>query len=85
MDAFEVWVRPLGECCRVRVNGVRNAEWLLERLDDSLAISNAEPCSETGESDICSFEVLCSEPRSRNRLERALAAIPEVKLSMRPE
>lgn len=85
MDTFEVWVRPLGECCRVRVNGRSNARWLLQWLDDSLAIRNAQPCLETPESDICSFEVPCNEPKSRNRLERALAAIPEVKLMMRPE
>ena len=82
MNAFEVWVRPLGECCRVRVSGVGNAEWLLQRLSESHAINNAEPCSET---DTCSFEVPCSESTSRNRLEKALAAIPEVKLMMRPE
>jgi hypothetical protein len=39
IDAFQVWLRPLGESCRVRVNGVRNAEWLLKRLGTSFAVN----------------------------------------------
>ena len=85
MKPFEVWVRPLGESCRVRVRGIGNAEWLLRQLGESHSINNAEPCPETPEADICSFEVPCSEPKSRNRLEKVLASIPEVKLMMRPE
>lgn len=82
MEAFEVWVRPLGDCFRIRVTGVTNAEWLIQRLGESHVVSNAEPCTET---DTCSFEVPCTERKSRHRLEQILASIPEVKLMMRPE
>ena len=85
MNAFDVWVRPLGKSCRVRVSGTTNAEWLLKRLGESFAVDNADPCREKQESDICTFEVPCKLPRSRNRLEKALASMPEVRLRMRPE
>lgn len=85
MNAFQVWLRPLGESCRIRVNGVRNAEWLQERLGQSFTVDNAEPCHETLEPDIFTFEVPCDARQSRNRLEKALSSIPEVKLMMRPE
>ena len=35
MNVFRVWVRPLGGNCRVRVDGIRNAQWLLNRLGHS--------------------------------------------------
>lgn len=85
MNAFQVWVRPLGESCRIRVNGVRNAEWLLKRLGTSFAIDNAEPCHETLEPGIVTFKVPCEAPQARNRLQKALSSIPEVDLMIRPE
>ena len=85
MNVFQVWLRPLGERCLLRVNGVENAEWLLQRLGQSIALSNTKVCPETSESEIFTFEVPCNEPKSRSRLESLLASIPEVKLMMRPE
>ena len=85
MDVFKVCVRPLGQRCRVRVQGVKNAEWLLERPGQSFAVNNAEPCHETLEPDIFTFEVPCQAPESRNHLQRALSSIPEVQLMIRPE
>lgn len=34
MIAFDVWLRPLGNVCRVRVDGSQNATWLLDRLHE---------------------------------------------------
>ena len=85
MNAFQVWLRPLGERCRLRVSGVQNAEWLLQRLGQSIALSNTEVSPEASEPEIFTFEVPCKEPKSRSRLESLLASIPEVKLMMRPE
>lgn len=85
MDTFDVWVRPLGESCRLRVSGTRNAEWLLETLSESFSMGNAEPCHKDHEADICTFEMPCQAPQSCSQLEKALASLPEVRLMMRPE
>ena len=85
MNGFKVWLRPLGVRCRVRVNGVGNAEWLRKRLGESISVDETDPCPETLEPNVCSFEVPCHEPRSRHRLETLLASMPEVELMMRPE
>ena len=85
MNVFDVWVRPLGESCRVRVSGTKNAEWLMQTLGESFTMGSAELCHEKQESNICTFEVPCQAPQSRNRLEKALASMPEVRLRMRPE
>lgn len=85
MNTFEVWMRPLGECCRVRVKGIDNARWLQQRLNELHVSCNGDPSAETEQSDICSFEVSCSESKSCDRLEKALASISEIKLMTRPE
>ncbi|MFN9287086.1 MAG: hypothetical protein ACK6EB_03380 [Planctomyces sp.] len=85
MMAFDVWVRPLGESCRVRVSGTGNAKWLMQRLAGAFPLGNAQACQERQQLDVCSFEVPCSMPDSRNSLESALAEIPEVRLMTRPE
>ncbi|MEY4188809.1 MAG: hypothetical protein RIT02_3843 [Planctomycetota bacterium] len=85
MMAFDVWVRPLGERCRVRVSGTGNAHWLMQKLAESFSLGKAQACPELQQLDVCSFEVPCQLPHSRNRLENALAAIPEVRLMTRPE
>ena len=80
MNAFRVWVRPLGSNCRVRVDGIRNAQWLLNRLGHSFVFKTAQPMNEEDGSACCSFHVAHSSQTSRRGIERLLAAIPEVKL-----
>ena len=80
MNAFRVWVRPLGSNCRVRVDGIRNAQWLLNRLGHSFVFKTADPMNEEEGSSCCTFRVAHGSQTSRRGLERLLAAIPEVKL-----
>ena len=84
MNSFRVWIRPLGVTCRVRVEGIRNAQWLLARLGHGFAFKTAEPISEEADSSSCSFRVAYSSGMSRRGLERLLAAIPEVIFMMEP-
>ena len=35
MNAFNVWLRFLRDICRVRVDEIENAKWLLDRLSQS--------------------------------------------------
>ena len=80
MNEFRVWLRPLGSTCQLRVDGVRNAHWLLDRLGRSFVFKTAPPMDEEEGSSCCTFRVAYSSQISRRRVERLLAAIPEVSL-----
>ena len=84
MNAFHVWLRPLGDFCRVRVDGIENAKWLLDRLSQSLVFKTFEPFGELKGSSVCSFTVPYNPPLSRSKFEKMLVAIPEVKLMREP-
>ncbi|MBN2022431.1 MAG: hypothetical protein JW809_06515 [Pirellulales bacterium] len=84
MNSFPVWLRPLGETCRVRVDGVQNAQWLLNRLGLSFVFKTAAPITEDADSTNCTFCVAYSSHMSRRELEKVLAMIPEVSVMMDP-
>jgi hypothetical protein len=84
VNTFHVWVRPLGGACRVRVDGVGNAEWLLDRLGRSFDCGSSKPIRD-GEGSCCStFRVPYGSQMSRSTFEELLAAIPEVTLMLDP-
>ena len=84
MNAFRVWIRPLGSNYRMRVDGSRNAQWLLDRLGQSFVFKTAEPMNEENGSSCCTFRVEYGSQMSRRGLEVLLAAIPEVNLMADP-
>jgi hypothetical protein len=84
MTAFQVWLRPVGDFCRVRVDGIENARWLLSRLSQSFVFKTFEPFVETMGSSICSFQIPYNPPLSRFKFERLLVAIPEIRLMSEP-
>ena len=84
MSAFRVWLRPLGGNCRVRVDGINNAQWLLNRLGHSFVFKTADPMNEEESSSCCTFRVAYDARMSRRGLERLLGAIPEVKMMTDP-
>lgn len=85
MATFRVWLRPLGESCRVRVDGFENARWLLNRLSQSFAFAPRRPFAEPEETSVCSFDVPYSPTLSRSIFQKFLAAIPEIRLMTGPE
>jgi len=85
MDEFEVWLRPLGDCCRIRVKGATNAGWLLQHLGKTFTMENANSAQETHDPDVFTFDVPCDTGNSRSRLEKTLSSMREVNLMMRPE
>ena len=85
MNAFQIWLRPLGELYRVRVDTVEHAKWLLDQLSQSFVFKTAAPLIETEGTSACSFEVPLNPRMSRAKLEKLLGAIPEVKMMMGPE
>jgi hypothetical protein len=64
----------------VRVDGIKNAKWLLDRLGHSFVFKTSDPINEEADSSCCTFRVTCGSQMSRRVLERLLAAIPEVNL-----
>jgi len=84
MNAFRVWIRPLGSNCQVRVDGINNAKWLINRLGHSFVFKTADPMNEEEGSSCCTFRLAHSSHVSRRGFERLLVAIPEVQLMMGP-
>jgi hypothetical protein len=84
MNTFRVWTRALGTTCRVRVDGVKNANWLLNRLSDSFIFKTAEPIDEDVGASCATFRVLYTSQISRSSFEKLLGAIPQVELMLDP-
>jgi hypothetical protein len=70
MKAFKVWLRPLGDACRVRVDGLENAKWLLKRLSEFLIFKTAKPFGESQGNSMCSFGVSYSPPLTSSKLQK---------------
>jgi hypothetical protein len=84
MNTFRVWIRPLGTVCRVRVEGVGNTEWLLDRLSESFVFKTSEPLTDVNGTSQRTFRVAYRPQMSRRTFEKLLAAIPEVSLMTDP-
>ena len=84
MNTFRVWIRPLGNDCRVRVDGMQNARWLLDRLSQSFVFKSSESIIDDEASSCSTFRVPYSSQNPRSRFEKMLAAIPGVKLMLDP-
>jgi hypothetical protein len=84
MNAFRVWIRPLVSVCRVRVEGSRNAQWLLNRLSQSFVFKSSEPLDDDMATACSSFQVQYSSQMSGPRFAKLLATIPEVNLMSEP-
>lgn len=80
MNAFRVWVRPLDYEFLVCVDGVANANWLLERLGRSFVFRSSQPISQDANSALCTFQVPCGPLLSLAKLQKLLTEIPEVTL-----
>ena len=84
MNPFRVRVRPLGRACRVRVDGIANTQWLLDRLGRSFVFKTSEPVHQVSSSSCCTFQVMYSSQMSRRSFEKLLGAIPQVTLMLDP-
>ena len=84
MAGFRVWIRPLGNCCRMRVEGRENAEWLLNRLSPFLVTRTSESIRGEDGSNCCRFSVASAPVQSCPTFDLLLASIPEVNLMWEP-
>jgi hypothetical protein len=81
---FRVRIRSLHNVCRVRVDGMNNAMWLLTRLGQSLVFKSAEPIDDDEEASCSTFHVPYNSQMSHFKLERLLAGIPQIQLMSDP-
>ena len=79
---FAVWIRHEGYACRVRVAGIENARWVLDRLSESFVFRTSEPIQKAELPAYCTFCVAHGSQLSHRKLESLLIAIPGVMLSL---
>lgn len=84
MTPFRVWLRPLGDNCRVRVDGIGNTHWLLGQLDKLPAIRAVGKLDVEVDAPRCTFSVPYHGSLSPATFQRMLTAIPEVQLMLEP-
>ena len=84
MNTFRVWIRPLYNVCRVRVDGIKNAMWLLTRLSQSFVFKSSEPIEDDEGASCSTFHVPYNSQMSHFQFERLLAGIPQVQLMSDP-
>ena len=81
MNVFQVWIRQYDDSCRVCVDGIENARWLLREMDGSFAFPRGDGIVQDLKSTLCVFYVLYRWPLTRACFVRRLAAIPLVHLT----
>ena len=84
-NPIRVWLRPLGQGCRIRVETVENAFWLLGRLTETNRLVGLEHIQLSTTESECTFEIPTSSQRTRLTLESAMAQIPGLLLLLEPE
>jgi hypothetical protein len=84
MNTFCVWLHPLANGCKVRVLGIENAKWLLNRLTQSSVVKSSETVNEEECYPRCSFQVPYSSQTPRFTLKELLTSIPEIRLMLEP-
>ena len=82
-DAFKVWLRPLGDSCCIRIEGVGNANWLRGRLSQSFMTMKEMNVVEG--SIYRSFRVDYSPSMTHSAFETILASIPTARLMTESE
>jgi hypothetical protein len=80
MNTFRVWIRPSTSNCKVRVEGMKNARWLLDRLTQSFVFKSSEAIDDDEAPSYSTFRVAYSSQTPRSKFEKLLVAIPEVEL-----
>ena len=78
MSLFYVWIRPLSDAYRVRVDGIRNAQWLLNRLSESFVFKSSIPLDNNMATACSNFQVKYGSQMSGSKFAKLLAAIPVV-------
>jgi hypothetical protein len=85
MNRFRVWICPSEDFCDIRVDGISNAHWLLNRLGREFVFKTFESIREEAGTCRCLFQVPYKRSVSPAKLEQLLASIPPVQLIIEPQ
>jgi hypothetical protein len=85
MNRFPVWLRPLNSGCKVRVDCIKNARWLLDRLSQSFVFKSSEAMNEDEFFPACVFSVAYGSQMCHSVFRKLLSGISEVNLMTEPE
>ena len=77
-DAFKVWLRPLGDSCRIRIEGPENANWLRARLSQSF--KTMKEINVVEGSIYRSYRIDYIPSMTHSAFETVLSSIPTVRL-----
>jgi hypothetical protein len=80
MKTFRVWMRPLVNAGKIRVEGLKNARWLLDRLSRSFVFKSSESINDDEANSCSTFSLQYNSQISCAMVEKLLVAMPEVQL-----
>jgi hypothetical protein len=80
MNRFRVWLRPLAGSCMVRVDGFKNARWLLNRLSQSFVFKTSQAIYDDEAASCSTFYVQYNSQTPFSGFEKAMGTIREVNL-----
>lgn len=83
--SIRVWVRTLGNTCRVRVDKEEHLHWLVEQLSRDPEYTGLKKLDLDTAREKCLLHISYSESGSLARLEEALSQIRGVQLMTEPE
>ena len=84
MNRFRVWLRPMNSGCKVKVDGIKNARWLLDRLSQSFVFKSSEAMNEEEFFPACVFAVPYGSQMSHSLFWKLLSGISEVDVMPEP-
>ena len=79
---FPVWIRPLANGFLLAVEGRDKVDWLLKRLSQSFVFKSSEPVVQDELSSRSWFRLAYSSRMPRQKLERLLATMPEILVTL---
>lgn len=80
VKSIPVWLSPRGQCCRMRVEGMKNASWLLEQMAAVAICPQGGMWSLRNGITFYSFELKCLGQHDSSDVERLLKGLPSVQL-----
>jgi hypothetical protein len=81
-ERFPVWIRPLANSFLLVVEGRDKVDWLLKRLSQSFVFKTSEPVIDDELTTRSLFRLAFSSRMPRQKLERLLATIPEIRVML---
>ncbi len=82
---IRVWVRTLGNSCRIRLESQDHAQWLLAQLRERNALIGSDDVQIHPTDSGCRIQIPNAAERTLTTLETALREIPDVELMLSPE